>query len=798
MEKKLINISVPNTPNRLFTYLEPESSQIQLRTGQRVIIPFGRRRVIGYFIEPASRKPEAKIKSVIDVLDPQPLFDDNLLGFLKWMASYYNVNPADVFNAALPPDMRKIKKPHYAVTEQLDQAASGLSIPENLKNSIEKKAVLKSRDIVLMEKSYPGVIPQLLEKGGLRPVWIDKGQGVSEILLGYIIDRSAAEEENFSRYLGGIHESKQLLKKSDIISPNISEYRFKKLLEHGIIKPVYGTPDLFGYFRARPGLNMITPTGEQSAAIESIAGALDKFIPFLLYGITGSGKTLVYCHIAREVLRRGGTALILVPEIALAGTLLSYFKSFFGDEIALLHSALSARERVLVWQNIRNGKYKIVIGARSAIFAPLPDLGLIVVDEEHDESYKQDDPAPRFQARDAAVMRAKLTGIPVVLGSASPSVESFYNAEQGRYRLLKLTRRPEEAEIPLVRLIDLREEPPVANNPFFTRPLLKMIEESLEREQQVILYLNRRGFSPRIKCTDCGYTPECPHCNISLTYHKSGNRLMCHFCGYVNASYNNCNNCGGDSFVFLGTGTQKIEDQISELVEGVKTVRLDSDSAAGRENAHVILSDFAAKKYNLLLGTQMVTKGIDFPDVSLVGVLMADIGMDMPDFRASEKLFAKLIQVAGRSGRGIIPGEVVIQTFRPELDLIDDAARQDYESFYAREIQSRKELLYPPFSHLVNFRFAAKKEDAAVRQSVEFRRKLESKLDEAGLKVYILGPAPCPLYRLRGMYRRHLFVKTKSILKFIAFLNAWERTEPGYGLPSSVRLAVDIDPYDMM
>ncbi|PKK84193.1 MAG: primosomal protein N' [candidate division Zixibacteria bacterium HGW-Zixibacteria-1] len=798
MTKQLLNIAVPNTPNRLFTYLEPEQAQRPLQPGQRVIVPFGRRRAIGYFIETATKKPEAKLRNVTEILDPQPLFDDKLIKFLKWMASYYYVNSADVFNAALPPDMRKIKKPNYIITEYFIEAADELQIPEKIRESLKKKSSLRPRDITLLEKMVPGAAEKLLDKGGIRPSWVDESGVISGLLLGYKIDSALSAEKDVSGYLDKISASDHLLNKSDIISSGISEYRFKKLLDCGAVKPVYGMPDLFAYFKPRPDIEKIKPTDEQTAAIEAITAASGKFDPFLLYGITGSGKTLVYCHAARKILERKQTVLVLVPEIALAGTLLSYFKSFFGNEIALLHSALGARERVLVWQNIKGGKYRIVIGARSAIFAPLPDLGLIIVDEEHDESYKQDDPAPRFQARDAAVMRAKLAGVPVVLGSASPSVESFYNAEQGRYRLLKLTRRPEEAAIPLVRLIDLREEPPVRDNPFFTHPLLRMIRESLDKDQQVILYLNRRGFSPRIKCTDCGHTPECPHCNISLTYHKSGNRLMCHFCGYINAGYNICAGCGGDHFVYLGTGTQKIEDQIGELVKQARVVRLDSDSASGRERAHLILSDFASKKYNLLLGTQMVTKGIDFPDVSLVGVLMADIGMDMPDFRASEKLFAKLIQVAGRSGRGIIPGEVVIQTFRPELDLIDDAARQDYESFYAREIQSRRELLYPPFSHIINFRFASVKEDAAIKQSLGFKDRLEARLSEVGLKVQILGPAPCPLYRLRGMYRRHMFVKTKSILKFIGFLGTWEQAEANYGLPSSIRLTIDIDPYDMM
>lgn len=273
---------------------------------------------------------------------------------------------------------------------------------------------------------------------------------------------------------------------------------------------------------------------------------------------------------------------------------------------------------------------------------------------------------------------------------------------------------------------------------------------------------------------------------------------MCHFCGYTDAHYNSCAGCGGDNFIYLGTGTQKIEDKIGELFDDAKMIRLDSDSAFGRQRAHVILSDFAAKKYNVLLGTQMVTKGIDFPDVSLVGVLLADIGLDMPDFRASEKLFAKLIQVSGRSGRGIIPGEVIIQTFNPELDLIDDAARQDYDTFYAREIQSRRKLSYPPFSHMVNFRFSAKKEDAVIKQSLDFKSRLELRLEGTGLRVHLLGPAPCPLYRLRGLYRRHLFIKTRQILKFLRLLNNWEQTEPRFGLSPRIRVIVDVDPYDMM
>jgi len=283
-------------------------------------------------------------------------------------------------------------------------------------------------------------------------------------------------------------------------------------------------------------------------------------------------------------------------------------------------------------------------------------------------------------------MRAKVSNIPVILGTATPSLESFYNTQNGRYKMLKLTQRPEKTELPITRLIDLKEERPSYDNPFFSSTMISKIKDSLRKKNQVILYLNRRGFSPRIRCSNCGFTPECPHCQISLTYHKSGNKLLCHFCGYIDNRYNLCSNCQSDKLDYIGTGTQKIEEIIAKLFDDAKLARLDSDSAVGRDKAHLILSEFADKKYNLLLGTQMVTKGIDFPDVSLVGVLNADIGLNMPDFRAPEKLFAKLIQVSGRSGRGIIPGEVVIQTYNPNLDLIDDAARQDYDTFYEREI----------------------------------------------------------------------------------------------------------------
>jgi primosomal protein N' (replication factor Y) len=743
MKDTLIDIAVPGTPRRLFTYRLKDGERINLAPGQQCLVPLGRRKVIGYYIGSASECPEKNIKAVIDVPSGGSSFNPELFKFLNWMADYYITNVADVLTAALPPEARKIKKPSYIIGPGWEKANSEMDIPKPLQSALSKRGYLTNRIATNISRKFSGLMEQLLEQEALIESYGDKAASAT--------DNGQTDEDN-----------------------------------------------IFGYIKLRSGVAELAPNEEQENAIKAIREGFGRFSPFLIHGITGSGKTLIYCHIAREIIAQGKTVMVMVPEIALAGTLLSYFRSFFGSQVALIHSAMRPKDRFLVWQNIKNGRYKIVIGPRSAIFAPFDNLGLVIVDEEHDESYKQDDPAPRFQGRDAAVMRAKLADIPIILGSASPSLESYYNAQSGRYRLLKLMHRPENVGLPVVRLVDLKEERADADHIFFTATLVSKVNQALHDKHQVILYLNRRGFSPRIKCTDCGHTPLCPHCQLHLTYHRAGNKLMCHFCGFIRADYDKCENCGGSNFLYIGTGTQKIEEKITELFPGAQMIRLDSDAAAERNRAHLILSDFAAGKYNLLLGTQMVTKGIDFPRVALVGVLMADIGIDMPDFRADEKIFAKLVQVAGRSGRGATAGEVIIQTFNPETDLIDDAARQDYETFYEREIKSRRELSYPPFSHLVNFRFSAKKEEALQEDTLKFRWRLAEGIKKSKLSAEILGPAPSPLYNLRGLYRRHLFVKTAQITRLVRYLSEWEQAEPNFGLPSRLKLVIDIDPYDMM
>ncbi len=753
--------------------------------------------MIAFYIRRTQTPPEGVIKKVAEIIDQRSFFNDELYRFLYWMAEYYMANIGDVLNAALPPEIRRKPRPEYFMAANIPDDICLRDIPPDVKDVLRPGKKINLGTVEKLRREFKAEWDKMVLSGVIDERWKVPEKSEHREKVGYCLGNKASDEP-LTSLINEVAAGDGVFQKNSLLEKGISAYRFGRWLKDEAIVPAYKETSALAFIQPRPDVETLVPNREQTTAISRIDGVSGKFHPFLLYGITGSGKTLVYCHTARQAVASGRSVLVLVPEIALAGTLLAYFRSYFGGDVAIWHSALGARERLDVWQGARSGKYKIVIGARSAIFAPLSDLGLIIVDEEHDESFKQDDPSPRFQGRDAAVMRAKLAGIPVVLGSATPSLESFHNARTGRYELLKLTRRPEEVALPVTRMVDLRREIISSEKLFFTPTMISRIGQALEQNHQVIIYFNRRGFSPRLKCGDCGHTPTCPSCGIALSYHKSGPKLLCHFCGYTVGEYNRCPACQSGNLVYLGTGTQKIEEVIAQLFPSAKPLRLDSDSASGKEKVHHFLADFASGRYDILVGTQMVTKGIDFPRVSVVGILLADMGLDLPDFRASEKLFARLIQVSGRSGRGIIPGEVIIQTFSPDKDIIDDAARQDYETFFEREIESRRALSYPPFTRLVNFRISANKENEALKFAVDFREALREKLIISNIKAHLLGPAPSPYPRLRGMYRRQLLLKTRQITGLVRMLSEWETSTANFGLPSRVKVVVDIDAYDMM
>jgi len=543
-------------------------------------------------------------------------------------------------------------------------------------------------------------------------------------------------------------------------------------------------------------------TEEQAKAVASLQDLLqsDKPKPALLFGVTGSGKTRVYIEIARQVIRAGGRVLVLVPEIALARSAAGLWSEVFPGRVALWHSAMKSSDRYWVYKKVAEGEYDIVVGARSAIFAPLGDLGLIVVDEEHADTYKQSEPDPRYHARDAAVVRAYQQGCLCILGSATPSVESFHNARQGKYRLVELKRRVPGRQLPVVHLVDLagpRAAVESKTDAVFSSLLMDSLRKTIENKQQAILFLNRRGHSTMVTCSTCGWRMECPHCGITLTYHITDHSFRCHLCQFSKEAESVCPNCGNHKFGFRGAGTQKVEEQLKELGPDWTVERLDADTAA--TGAGRVLELFSAGKTNILVGTQMVAKGLDFAGVGLVGVVWADRHLSFPDFRAEEKTFQLVTQVAGRSGRGRRGGTVIVQTFHPQHRLIELAAAQDYVGFFEREIERRRELNYPPFTRLVRLEFSSVDEEDAYQAARTAVRDLRNEIRRLPGKTIVLGPAPAPIMKVRRRYRWRLLMKTKSVTTLLEGLEpTLTEFEKMCRKKRELRLAVDIDPVDFL
>jgi primosomal protein N' (replication factor Y) len=542
-------------------------------------------------------------------------------------------------------------------------------------------------------------------------------------------------------------------------------------------------------------------TEEQKNILEKIRPALEKemYSAFLIHGITGSGKTQVYIEAIREALKRRKQALILVPEISLTPQIISRFKANFKEKVGCFHSRLSAGERFDTWRRIRNGDLPIVVGARSAVFSPFQNLGLIVVDEEHDPSYKQDDPAPRYNARDIAVMRAKLNNAVVIMGSATPSLESYYNAQKVKYTLCQLKERVDNQKLPSVNIIDLVQERKNGNRNSLSASLASLLKDRMEKKEQAILFLNRRGFSSFVKCQDCGYIEKCPRCDITLTFHRTDFSLRCHYCDYHKKAPEFCPNCQGYRFMYRGMGTQKIEEELKAGFPLTLMERMDLDTTLKKGAHQKILSDFGKKRFNILLGTQMITKGLDFPDVTLVGVISADMSLDFPDFRSKERTFQLLAQVAGRAGRGKQEGEVVIQTYYPEEWSIKLAASHDFEAFYRKELEQRRELGYPPFNHLILLVFSGKNLKGVTTYAQRFSFRLKENIKREKIKgVGVLGPAPAPLSKIKNQYRWQLLIKTQNATNTGSLIKKVLKDERNFENKKVVRITINVDPMDML
>ncbi|NQD98376.1 primosomal protein N', partial [Staphylococcus xylosus] len=537
-------------------------------------------------------------------------------------------------------------------------------------------------------------------------------------------------------------------------------------------------------------------TGDQQEAYKSILESIQAHQQrtYLLHGVTGSGKTEVYLQTIEEVLKLGRQAMMLVPEIALTPQMVLRFKRRFGDEVAVLHSGLSKGERYDEWQKIRDGKASVSVGARSSVFAPFKNLGMIIIDEEHESSYKQED-YPRYQARDIAQWRSQYHKCPLILGSATPSLETYARAEKGVYELLSLPSRVNQQALPEIEIVDMRAELSSGNRSMFSEQLRKSIQQRLDKNEQIVLFLNRRGYASFMLCRDCGHVPQCPNCDISLTYHKSTDQLKCHYCGHQEVPPNKCPNCESEHIRQVGTGTQRVEELLQEAFQEARIIRMDVDTTS-RKGAHEkLLDDFGAGKGDILLGTQMIAKGLDFPNITLVGVLNADTMLNLPDFRASERTYQLLTQVSGRAGRHEKEGEVIIQTYNPEHYAIKDVQANDYMAFFNKEMNYRKMGKYPPYFFLINFTIAHKEMKKVMEASKHIHKILLQHLTD---KALVLGPSPAALSRINNEYRFQILVKYKSEPALHEALKYLDDYYHDQYLKEKLSLKIDINPQMMM
>lgn len=719
----VINLAVKNLFKQ-FIYAIPIDLEF-VKEGWRVAVPFGKKTVEGFVIGKQMTGHEAenycdlnKIKEIIEPLDKEAWFDDDMLRLANWISTYYMCTKAESMRMFIPgkSGIKKGDKNSYSI-KIAEKTVYAYGITEagkvELNNENKRIKAQMAALVILRDKKADG----FEEITGIEL----QGKGVSNATINKLLEKKWVYRIN-SRVLRNSYSGKS--EKEEV----------HKLSE------------------------------EQNFAFEKIKGSLNKNEnkTFLLEGVTGSGKTEVYLNIVKECINSGKQAMVLVPEIALTGQTVRRFKAWFGESIAVVHSKLSQNERADVCYRMRTGEAKVLIGVRSAIFVPFNQLGIIVIDEEHDYAYKQEE-RPAYHARTVAFVRAKLANVPLVLGSATPDLSSYYHAVKGVYEHLILKKRPNNIEMPKVEIVDMRKELENGNKSVLSIKLQEKLKKIVETDEQAIILLNRRGYSTFIMCRDCGEALSCDSCAVSLVYHKDEDMLRCHYCGNEYPVPKECPKCKSKRIKFFGTGTQKAEDEIANLSEDIKALRMDQDSTSGKMSHEKILKTFRDKEYNVLLGTQMVAKGHDIADVNLVGVLSADSQLNFPDFRAAEKTFSLLTQAAGRAGRGGKRGEVVLQVYDAGSETIKMAATQEYEKFANEELKLRKELEYPPFVQLLKFTVLDKNKNNAYKLGEEIVKFIRYNFTDDEVITDVLGPFPAIVEKTRDLYRINILVKGKKL-----------------------------------
>ncbi len=815
--KQYIEVALPLPVRKTFTYEVPQDLGGVPSPGKRVLVPLGRRFLTGFVLGPALPLPtHTAILPVREVLEDDVSLSPKLLDFLLWTSAYYLQPLGEVIKTSLPAGTQTRSKETIFLTQKGTEAL-GVLKPESIEKQILEELARKAAEgatftSLTRRLSAPirSILRRMQEKG-----WVEKKEDlemppVKGKKINWVRVRSSPEEVPLTARQ---REVATFLRNTREIPVAELKARFKnasavltKLKAHGLVEIVpqetFRQPSCEGledWIDGPPSLL----TEDQDRALREIVVALDsrKYQPFLLHGVTGSGKTEVYLRAIDQALSRGRQALLLVPEISLAGQLVAYFRARTLYPLAVLHSGLSAGERYDEWRKVKKGLARLVIGVRSAIFAPLESLGIIIVDEEHDPSYKQEGKV-RYHARDLALVRGKMEDAVVVLGSATPSLESYYNAQERKFRLLSLPKRIDGRPLPEIQVLDMRlEQGEERKRPLFSRPLREALEGTLARGEQAFLFLNRRGFSTFALCRDCGFTYRCPNCNVSLIYHLPDRTFRCHYCDHTLYASDRCPQCASSSLLLFGSGTQRLEEEIKKMIPQIPVARMDRDTTTRKGSHQKILGQLRRGEVNLLVGTQMITKGHDLPRVTLVGVLAADLSLNLPDFRAGERTFQLLTQVAGRAGRGDLPGKVFIQSFNPGHYSIQMAQGQDYTAFFEREVQFRRQMGYPPFVRLVNLRFEDNSEKRITRFAQALEGLVQRKFKEdpkLGEHLQALGPAMAPLGKLKGKHRYQMLFKGKqwkSLHDFVEKIMAEMEAEiPGRRL----KLIVDVDPVHML
>ena len=774
-----VSVNSPAARRRAFSYAIPDGMDV--REGQAVHVPFGEKVLQGVVIEMTSVPAVEDTREIIDVITPEPVLSPRHLALARWISDYYLSPLFDAVALMLPPGF---ERPAVTFVTTTRPDISPVSLADDQKKILELvgqgRVELKKLEKALGKKKASLLVSSMVRQGlltrsyELGPVRIKpkkelylsltgddgKASGLpprQSALFGLLIERKTPVAWSEARQLTGCGKP-------------VADALVRRGL--AVFQEVEVRREPISYTNIVPSLPLsLTP--DQQSALDSVKTALNKASSdiFLLHGVTGSGKTEVYLQVLAEAVKLGKKGIVLVPEIALTPQTIERFAARFPHRVAVLHSRLSLGQQFDEWRRIQKGEFDVVIGSRSAIFAPQPDLGIIVIDEEHEWTYKQDN-SPYYHARDVAIKLAGLAGATVLLGSATPGVETYIKAQNGDYRLLELPERvvpTAGAPLPRVEIVDMREELKAGVRGMFSRSLSRGINEAVAAGEQVILFLNRRGAATFIQCRGCGFVLRCRRCEVPLAQHIVGDILTCHQCGYKTPVPQSCPNCGSRQLKFLGAGTQKLEQEAGFAFPRARQLRWDSDVIAGRTSHESILQKFRSREADILIGTQMIAKGLDIPSVTLVGVVSADTSLNLPDFRSGERTFQLLSQVAGRAGRGPSGGRVIIQTFSPDHYAIRAAARHDYSSFYEQEIAYRRQLHNPPFTSLARLVFAHTNDSVCQREAEKMKLRLLDEIAARGVSgIDIIGPAPAFIHRLRGRFRWHLILRGSGLSAFLS------------------------------